>query len=257
MADIELDYSRLEDSLGRFMVRSKRELPDVIKSPVAKGVIRNIIADSPPIKKAFGQGAIRRDLMGGKGRAGIFFVTDAASLSGLKERSPEGLVKLWTTKDGRVYGTETTFFKPNASISDMAAHHARYFKKGRMSSAGAKTRDIGRWKFIDRMVVSKAAMSRFEQHLFKKLGKAASGWNMAAAKLGVKPPEYIWRHSGSGGFDVIVTDRSIRVKMSNRVDYAANIPRMNWGRVVQRALDKQAKLMDRVVKNHLGKMGKK
>lgn len=257
MADIELDYSRLETSLARYMARSKRELPAVLMSPVAKGVIRNVIADSPPIKQAYGQGAIRRDLMGGKGRAGIFFVTDAASLSGLQERSPNGLVKLWTTKDGRVYGTETTSFKPNASISDMAAHHGRYFKKGRMSSAGAKTRDIGRWKFIDRMVVSKAAMSRFEKHLFSKLGMAASGWNMAAAKLGVKPPAFIWRHGGSGGFQVLVTDQSIRIKMSNRVDFAAKIPRMNWPRVVQRALDKQAKLMDKVVKNHLGKMGRK
>lgn len=257
MADIEVNYSRIETALARYMVRSKKELPDVLMSPVAKGVMRQIIANSPPKKKAYGQGAIHRDLMGGDGRAGIFYVSNAKDLGGLHERSPNGIVKLFTTKDGRVYGTETEFYKPNASIADMAAHHGRYFKNGRMSSAGSRTRDIGRWKFIDRMVVSKQAMKRFETHLGKKLGIAASGWNLAAAKLGVKPPEFIWRHGGAGGFQLLVTDQSIRIRMSNRVDFASKIPRMNWNRVIQNALNAQTNQMMKVVHNHIRKIMKK
>lgn len=256
-ADIDINYSRLETALARYMVRSKKELPEVLMSPVAKGVIRQIIAESPPKKKAYGQGAIRRDLMGGDGRAGIFYVTKAKDLGGLHERNPDGIVKLWHTKDGRVFGTETEFYKPNASISDMKAHHGRYFKNGRMTSAGSRTRDIGRWKFVDRMVVSEQAMKRFESHLGKGLGEAASGWNLAAAKLGVKPPAFIWRHGGKGGFELLVTDQSIRIRMSNRVEFAAKIPRMNWNRVVQNALNRQTNLMMKVVHNHIRKIMKK
>jgi hypothetical protein len=52
-----------------------------------------------------------------------------------------------------------------------------------MSSAGSSTRDIGRWKFIDKYFVPEKALKEFVALQQAKVGIAKSGWAACAKQL--------------------------------------------------------------------------
>ena len=103
--------------------------------------------------------------------------------------------KLWVTKAGRVYGVEKRLFRPDATIEQMYDHHRRYFKNGRMTQAGTYERQIGRWIFIDKMVVRYSAYNRYLRYVREKMGILAGGWADAAAQLKVRMPKIALRHA--------------------------------------------------------------
>lgn len=249
---------------------TKRDAGEVMREQ-ARGVVRNLYAITPPNKgrvsknvptingKQFGVAAIKRDLLGdnGKTRIGIFIpIANAAVLAHAKQH-PDGKVQLWTRKDGTIYGTETTMFRPHASVGEMREHHRRYFKNGRMTRAGTGDRTIGRWKFVDKMVVSKTSFAALLKTLSDEVGDSCSGWNESAASLGVKPPQWIWKHRGSGGFSISITDSAIVIRMVNAVPWIDKIPKMKWEAKIQLALNLQTDAMERRLDNFIHKAAKK
>lgn len=156
-----------------------------------------------------GENAILTDAIGGKRgsagktkRSGIFFVADERLLKQWHSQHPNGQIqRLFVKKDGTVWATENQYYKPNASIADMDAHHAKYWKNGRMTSGGAYDKTIGRTVFVDRMVVGKGAMQRWFNYKKKRVGFLAAGWLDAANKLKVaRVPAWIKRHGAPGGY---------------------------------------------------------
>ncbi len=233
------------------LMRALREVQPTLKKPWqqmvragARLALAKAIEMTPPGEsgmqgmeaKKRGENAIRQDALGGKRgptqqtkRGGIFFVADEGLLRKWQRKEPDGKTRLFVRKDGSVWGTETQFYKPNASLSDMDAHHARYWKNGKMSSGGARTRDIGRWVFIDRMVVGKGAMNRWLKHRYKRVGWLAAGWMTAANELKVgKIPAWIKRHPGSGKISFKESGGSFSVFMVNATKYgrAAQLERI-------------------------------
>ena len=95
---------------------------------------------------------------------------------------------------------------PGVSIP---AIHKRYRdKKGRVKKPGQQYK------------VYSADFNKYVREQVKKVGSLAAGWNRAAAKLGYRPPAWIWRHSSPGAVEVKTSDRSIEVIMTNKVPYA-------------------------------------
>lgn len=136
-----------------------------------------------------GQGAIKTDLLGGKrtrgkggGRAGIF-----APLTPFMEAHAElydsGNIRLFVKKDGSVYGTDTAHFMPGASMSTLRGIHKGAFVNGRMSAAGGDTRDIGRWKFINKYFVPPPVLDAYVTSQQAKVGIAKSGWAQCAKSI--------------------------------------------------------------------------
>lgn len=74
-----------------------------------------------------------------------------------------------------------------------------------------------------RILVPAAALRDYLKKQTAKVGNLASGWNQAAAKLGLKPPAWIWRNRGPGTVEVEVNDRRIAVRATNRVKYASGV----------------------------------
>jgi hypothetical protein len=160
--------------------------------------------------KAVGEKAIVRDLLGrGMQRAGIFSVIGQAISNSYQEYAT-GNIRLFVRKDGTVYGTDRAHFMPDATESDMRAFHKRFFVGGKMSSAGSRTRDIGRWRFIEKMFVPQGAMDSYTQARLKTVGWAKAGWASCAKELrkvftgsAVKGiPNFVRRHN-SYNSDVI------------------------------------------------------
>jgi len=137
--------------------------------------------------RLLGEKAITRDLRGGslssKKRAGIFGSADFSNEEGFAWYATGPNVRLFITKDGRVYGTDKSYFRPDASQSDMRDWHKSKFRNGKMSAAGASSRDIGRWKFIEKMFVDKPTLDRYVDSQIKKVGWAKAGWAACAKEL--------------------------------------------------------------------------
>jgi hypothetical protein len=101
------------------------------------------------------------------------------------------VVRLFSTKDGRAYGADRALFRPGASYEEMAEHHQQYRDyRGRVTRAGTYTRDIGRWRFIDKMVVREADLKEFITDKQRLVGRAKGGWAAAVIGLGGKAPQY-------------------------------------------------------------------
>jgi len=244
MIRLQLDTSKLQKKMRLV----PREVPKIMQKVVetdARGFVKDIIAITPPSQgrankesQRRGEGAIEADLLGLKGgrskeqrTAGVFVVMDAALLAKNAAVSKNGTtVRLFVAKDGTVYGCDRQFYRPNASIAEMHAHHQSMRSKsnGRVATRGGSTRDVGRWKFLNQMVVSRTAYLRYEKAVLKTVGKLAAGFNAAAQALRVSVPAWIKRHGSKNS--VIRMQRGIasfRITITNKAKHgsANDLPR--------------------------------
>lgn len=207
---------------GRLAGRLVRETKVATRNvwlEVARSFTKDCIKLTPPFgdrpnKESFktqrdiGMAAIKGDLFGGtRGgqgqtkRVGIFVGMPLSMLQHLDMLNDGEQTVKWTNKDGKAYGAERQLFRPYATKAEMQAHHKRYFRNGRMSSAGSKTRNIGRWQWIDKMIVPEDAAKVYLRWMQGRVGHAKSGWMRAAAGLGLKGiPQWISRMGGDGVF---------------------------------------------------------
>jgi hypothetical protein len=121
---------------------------------------------------------------------------------------------------------------------DIAAIHASRRRQGRVSG-----------EINPRIIVPMDALRAYIEAKQKRVGHLASGWNTAAARLGHKPPAWIWRSNGPGAVEIHVTDKDIRIRATNQVGYASEISMLN--RRIQTALNLQRNKMERRLAHYL------
>jgi len=251
-----VDIRPLLDKLRRVPGLLEAEMKPKIEAE-GRLLVQEIVKWTPPASegttggkaKRQGEMAITADLLSlgiSAGRdktrrtAGVFSVMDDNMLAATAKMRPDGTVVLFVKKDGTVYGTDRKHYRPNASLGEMKAHHQSLRGAGgRVTKAGGATRDIGRWKFVDQMVVGNKAFRRYEKHAHKKVGLLAAGWNAAAARLGARLPIWVKRHgNGDGSVRIEKTPNKFVVIMSNSVSYATRQDmqrRVNWVMAMRKA----------------------
>ena len=121
---------------------------------------------------------------------------------------------------------------------DIAAIHASRRRRGRV------TRELN-----PRILVPMEALRAYIKERQARVGHLASGWNTAAAKLGYKPPAWVWRNDGPGAIQIRVTDKDIIIRATNRVAFASEISTLN--RRIQAALNIQRNKMERRLASYL------
>lgn len=254
LVSIDVDTRPLLKKLRELQPILRKDMRTLTKQ-AARLFVKNVVKISPPggsrskfdtnperviqkssEAKARGVSAIRTDIFGGNRsgggtkagkRPGIFttmssgmLAVKARQFNTMGEHSNEmGAEKLWVNKDGRVYAVESTLYRPNASAGEMMRHHKRYWKNGRISTAGTYTRDIGRWRFIDKMVITKTAAGEIMKTLARRVGYFASGWKAAANKLGLSLPKWISDKDGQGGCWEKESSSGFSVTIANKVSY--------------------------------------
>jgi len=212
-AELEIDLAEFAAQFSRFIQYSKRSIEDEFRFQ-CKGLMETVIDITPPATgkgtrgkaRKMGQAKMAGDISGssgsrGKRRAGVFTILsdeamDFAAESGMSTTSDN--VRLWVRSDGTVYGTQKAHFRPDASMAEMRAHHKQFFKNGQMSSAGSYERNIGRWKWIDQMVVRRSTYNRYLRSQERKVGFYASGFRPGAAAVGASVPVYMRHHQAVG-----------------------------------------------------------
>ena len=161
------------------------------------------------------------------------------------------------TKEGVVYGVDMDLFRPNADTAMMAAHHDKYRRKdGRVTEArgGGETffgsrggdKQIGRWKFVDKMHVEPGALRRFIRYRQGHVGRLKAGWLAMVRRFGGKAPKWVMRHSGDGtAADRMQADGNGFLIGINAVPYAA--------RKLKGLLEASARTRERHLSHHLHK----
>jgi hypothetical protein len=190
MPKIKLENLKFEKIMSDYATILEKTIPDAVHLG-ARLVCVEFARRTQPFgwDKKVGEKAISKDIFGGrrssgkgKGRYGLFAPISGFMAANAEEYS-SGNIRLFVKKDKTVYGTDRAHFLPGAGTSDIASIHKSNFVNGRMSAAGGDTRNIGRWKFIDKYYVPKSSLDAFVTAQFAKVGLAKSGWVECADRL--------------------------------------------------------------------------
>jgi hypothetical protein len=186
-----------------------------------------------------GEKAISTDLLGGKrsvgkgkGRRGIF-APITPFMESYAEFYDTGTIWLFARKNGTVYGTDTAHFLPQADTSTLRGIHKGAYSNGRMSAAGGDTRDIGRWKFINRYFVPPDTLKEYMASVKAKVGLAKSGWASCAKQIKNTRliPTWVTRHLKDYALgeveDKTMVNGNPVMRLTNRVKYASEVLRFS------------------------------
>jgi hypothetical protein len=234
---VEIETTGLEDMFRFYGEVKQKTLPETLRIH-ARLLCVELARRTQPFgnDQKVGEKAIARDLLGGKKRYGLFAPITGFMAANAKEYS-SGNIRLFAKKDGTVYGTDKAHFMKDASTSTIRKIHKGAFVNGSMSSAGSRTRDIGRWKFIDKYFVPENTLDEYVKSQQKKTGLAKSGWADCAKKLksplkgsatrGI--PRWVTRHLKDYGFgrveDMADDQRNPRITLTNTCRYTDKVCR--------------------------------
>jgi hypothetical protein len=177
-----------------------------------------------------GEGAVIRDLTGGRSDSGSFktrgaFVVISDSTAAKATAGKNGAVRLFAAK-GRVYGADRQFFKPYATMKEMEAHHkSQRDARGRVTQAGARTRDVGRWRFIEQMIVAQSTFQKYLAQEIARVGFGKGGWAACAGALGGTRglARWITKHKSPALVIENYNATNSTITLVNNVDYASQI----------------------------------
>lgn len=186
MASIKLDNLKFKKILDEYQDILGKTLPECVRIN-ARLLAVELARRTQPFgnsdkTKQVSDGAIARDLLGGKKRAGLFAPITPWIAQNAEEYST-GNIRLFVKKNGEVYGTDKAHFLHSATAGTLRSIHKEAFKNGKLSSAGGKTRDIGRWKFINKHFVPAETLAKYVASVQAKVGLAKSGWAACAKQL--------------------------------------------------------------------------
>ena len=110
----------------------------------------------------------------------------------------------------------------------MRAHHKKYFKNGRRTRTGSFTRDVGRWKFIDKMTVGKKSLNNYLKYIFQRVGLSKAGWVKAGSTFGKVTgiPNWVSRHldKAKGTASIKRTGQhSASIKLTNKIPWSDRV----------------------------------
>lgn len=145
-------------------------------------------------------------------------------------------VRVFATKTGDVYGADLSEWVPNADKSTLQKHHfAQRTKRGRVTTAGQRTRNVGRWKWLNVLVTKEGILRRYVSEAQRMVGQAKGGWARAYMELGGRMSKSGWvgRHAGAGAFLNGSTPTSIKFQLINHSAWASG---GDQDRIVERAV---------------------
>jgi hypothetical protein len=185
---ISVETGNLMKGMERFARETGRALKEVYQEQMVLAS-NSLVRNFPPKSMAIGRKAIlEADLPNIFTEAPSDFLLNSWVTIG---ETPE---RIFRTKTGAVIGIDKASYNPSNDQYAMADHHQanRNKSNGRVTRAGAYTRDIGRWKFINRQVMPPGAIKRYANSVvFPKLGTMKAGW-VLPAKSGLKTKMPAW-----------------------------------------------------------------
>lgn len=202
MSKFTFNTKRFQSALNKYMDGSKRKLETVLKQQ-AKGIVRNVIAVTPPGGPNVSPGKARQRGTR-KVKRDISKVVLGVSDSRVQQQNIEAAVSP---------------FRRNGTIRRGPAVKVK---------------------------VPRQKLAQFIRMKQSHVGKLASGWKPAARKFGATVPAWVARHNSPGSATVSINNNRLRIVISNRVRYAAQM--YNIHRRLQWAINLQRNNLERQIK---------
>jgi hypothetical protein len=186
----------------------------------------------PPKTAKQGKDAIQNDL-------NRVFDTDEAIIKEWEQSIESGVMgssqtmRAFKTKSGAVFLRDEAFYRPNASLGEMEQHHLRQRSPatGRVTTAGGYTRNIGRWKAVDKMYVRAPVLKSYVALVANGVGRLKAGWSPATTmwKGAAKLPSWITRHANDYGSvnDQMKASGDGYIEIVNETPYASRWSNIN------------------------------
>lgn len=135
-------------------------------------------------------------------------------------------IRVFATKTGEVYGVDEANFIPDADESTLGKFHQQNrTSRGRVTTAGQKTRNIGRWRWMNVIVTTDKAIHAFIKKKQGNVGRAKGGWARSYMDLGgrMSPSGWVGKHAGKTGECRKILDRpwNAEITMINRSEWAS------------------------------------
>jgi hypothetical protein len=132
------------------------------------------------------------------------------------------IVRAFVNRQGEVYGVDRTLYRPDATLETLAEFHQKNrLANGRTTDAGTFTRDIGRWKFITKLIVPKDVLTEYIEVVKARVGRGKGGWAAGVIALGGEVPGWIEVHARTAGTFIDKTqDANPEMEFVNRSEWA-------------------------------------
>jgi len=203
---VEADTKELEAQLVQ-LAKAARVAPGVVFKEETKLLIKSIWDNTPPATNAQGRAVIKQDLFGGKkqgggryGSVGLFQRMGNSTQVPPRNEDTQTIGVRLGWENSKTIRIMRKFWKPNASIGDMEAHHKRYQNKNTGRTGYISQSVIGRWKVQDQMWVSDSAGNAYLRWIQSRVGWTKASFASLMNELGGAVPRWIDRHRGKAGF---------------------------------------------------------
>jgi len=188
---INVETEKLQRGLERFARETGQTLKAVYEDQIR--LASNSLAKHYHPKTAkMGKLAILKDLQNVFIEEKPLFVMEAWAGIGGEEPA-----RIFRTSRGAILGIEKTELNPSGDMDFMEWRHkkSRMASNGRVSTAGAKSRNIGRWKYMNRQMVPAGRVAKYaKKRVFPKVGLLKAGWLMPSESgIKNKVPNWITR----------------------------------------------------------------
>lgn len=268
---VSVDLSGLEKKILEKSIAIKKAVGPVMKDEGGLLAL-SLIKYTQPFgtgqkAKEQGERAIQGDLTGhratqrksggggktGEGFGGVFFIIPDKWAASATYEPKNNVMRLFVKKDGTVYGADMAMWKVNASNQELHAHHQSLRKAdGSVTQAGYSTRDIGRWKFVNKWVITQTQFQSYLAFIFPRVGFAKAGWATVCRKLGRQNtdiPAWIKNHNAPGSIIDNTNKSPATLTMINEVDYTGRVLSESAKRLAVKERETKIKLsIDRAVK---------
>ena len=186
-----------------------------------------------------------------------------ATRSVIQKVKGKDVARVFTDKNGRVYGVDVEMYRQNPTIGDLEKMHtANRDRRGRgkkIPSTGIGTA-IGRWTFINKLVVPQKFAAAYIKRVQGMVGQGKGGWAKAFMQLGGRMSSSGWvgKHAArAGAVKTNFTPDKTAIEIINRSQWARG---GDEGRIIDSALRMRAESLKQAIKRHMtdtwGKGGK-
>lgn len=226
-------------AIARFAKATGKTMKQALREQARLLALR-LIRFTPPDGQPQGKARVEKDIR-------KVFVGFTAPIRRHRVKGEE-VAQVWARKDGTVYGVEMNLFRPDATFAEMRAHHERYRgSNGTVTKAGGyQERQVGRWRFINRMVVPESTLADFIERKQANVGMAKGGWAAALEGLGGQASKWVAKWKRAGRFRDRLDDQGYLL-FDNRSPWGTNGARS--ARVVHNALASRARDMLKAVEH--------
>jgi len=211
---LDVDTSSIDSALRSYAKNTGVPVNFIVKDQM-RLLLQDMIKFSPPRKKKpgskidknIGKERVEKDIGKVIVPVGPAKANTLYELFGSKGTVSEAAV--FKTRRGAIYGVDRDLWKPTANRRMIKPHHEKYRRKdGRVTEArggseqGRNTKDVGRWKFVDKLHVRERAFRSYVKHRQKKVGELAAGWihplDEVARAVNTKGKAPVWVRKAEG-----------------------------------------------------------